>query len=179
MSRTISLNTTGSVDASTAPPGEGQHPAESEQERQRYRAQHDYQRRPRAEDQRGDNPPPAQLIYLQLHRIEKEYQRKSLGPQNVFMELQQNLVRGDTLRNRRLISLGEKLGVGVVATNNVHYHAPDRHRLHDALVAIRHNKSLEETHRERRPNGHFYLKSPDEMAALFRDVPRPSTTPCA
>ena len=87
------------------------------------------------------------------------------------MELQQNLVRGDTLRNRRLISLGEKLGVGVVATNNVHYHAPDRHRLHDALVAIRHNKSLEETHRERRPNGHFYLKSPDEMAALFRDVP--------
>ena len=93
------------------------------------------------------------------------------GPESVYLELQQNLVHGDTTRNKRLVSLGKKLGVGVVATNNVHYHVPERHRLHDALVAIRHNKGLEETHRERRPNGHFYLKSPAEMAALFAGVP--------
>ena len=79
------------------------------------------------------------------------------GTSNVYVELQQNLVQGDTQRNRRLIELSRKLGTDVVATNNVHYHVPRRHRLQDALVAIKSNKSLEETHRERRPNGHFYL----------------------
>ncbi|MEK7880000.1 MAG: PHP domain-containing protein, partial [candidate division NC10 bacterium] len=93
------------------------------------------------------------------------------GTANVFVELQQNLVRGDTQRNRRLIELSRKLGVGVVATNNVHYHAPERRRLQDALVAVRHNQTLEETHRERRPNGQFYLKSPAKMVELFRECP--------
>ncbi len=93
------------------------------------------------------------------------------GTPNVFVELQQNLVFGDIQRNRRLHKLARKLGIGVVATNNVHYHLPERHRLQDALVAIRYNKTLEETHRERRPNTNFYLKSQDEMAALFDGIP--------
>ena len=40
------------------------------------------------------------------------------GMENVFVELQQNLVQGDTSRNRRLIALADKLGVPTVATNN-------------------------------------------------------------
>ena len=93
------------------------------------------------------------------------------GTDNVFVELQQNLVRGDTQRNRGLVRLARKLGVRTVATNNVHYHVPQRHRLQDALVAIGQNKTLEETHRERRPNANFYLKSPAEMEALFDGLP--------
>ena len=93
------------------------------------------------------------------------------GADNVFVELQQDLVQGDTQRVERLVRLARRLGVGVVATNNAHYHVPERHRLQDALVAIQHNKTLEETHRERRPNGNFYLKSPDQMAALFESTP--------
>ena len=93
------------------------------------------------------------------------------GTSNVYVELQQNLVQGDTQRNRRLIELSRKLGTDVVATNNVHYHVPRRHRVQDALVAIKSNKSLEETHRERRPNSHFYLNPPAEMAALFETCP--------
>ena len=93
------------------------------------------------------------------------------GTANVFVELQQNLVKGDISRNRQLMGLASELNVGVVATNNVHYHIQERHRLQDALVAIQHNKSLEETHRERRPNGEFYLKSSSEMSALFKSYP--------
>ena len=93
------------------------------------------------------------------------------GAGNVFVELQRNLIYGDTQRDRHLCQLARKLGVGVVATNNVHYHIPERHRLQDALVAISHCMTLEETHRERRPNAHFYLKSPAEMEDLFRDIP--------
>ena len=93
------------------------------------------------------------------------------GADNVFVELQRNLVYGEARRNRRLLRLARGLGIEVVATNNVHYHVPDRHRLQDALVAISHNKTLEETHRERRPNANFYLRPLGEMAALFEDVP--------
>lgn len=93
------------------------------------------------------------------------------GRDNFFLELQQNLVRGDTYCNRQLASLGGELGIGVVATNNVHYHDQSRSRLNDALVAIQHNRSLEETHRERRPNDQFFLKAPETMVALHREHP--------
>ncbi len=93
------------------------------------------------------------------------------GTSNVFVELQQNLVQGDTRRNRQLLQLAGELGAGVVAANNVHYHSPERHRLQDALVSIKHNLSLDETHQQRRPNGQFYLKPREKMAALFQGCP--------
>ena len=96
---------------------------------------------------------------------------EAFGTGNVYVELQQNLAHGDTRRNARLRQLACKLGVPVVATNNVHYHVPQRHRLQDALVAIRHRKTLEGSHRERRPNANFYLKSPTDMESLFKDIP--------
>ena len=93
------------------------------------------------------------------------------GEGNVYLELQQNLVRGDTARIKALAALGRETGIPFVATNNVYYHVRDRHRLQDCLVAIRHRKSLEESHRERRANAEFYLKSPAQMARLFRELP--------
>jgi error-prone DNA polymerase len=93
------------------------------------------------------------------------------GSANVFVELEQRLVWRDIRRNRQLAQLARKLGLGLVATNNVHYHLLERHRLQDVLVAVQHNKSLEETHQERRVNGQFYLKSHQEMATLFQSYP--------
>ncbi|MDP6347294.1 MAG: DNA polymerase III subunit alpha, partial [Dehalococcoidia bacterium] len=55
--------------------------------------------------------------------------------------------------------------------NNVHYHLRARHQLHDCLVAVKHLKGLEESHRERRANSEFYLKTPREMSDLFRWCP--------
>ena len=67
------------------------------------------------------------------------------GRDNYYLELQHNLVSGDTERNRSCWLWPGKLGVKVVATGNVHYHVRERHQLQDCLVAIRHCKSLEET----------------------------------
>ena len=102
--------------------------------------------------------------------VARQY-REWFGSENFFIELQQNLVKDDTLRNRLMAGIAAEIDVGIVATNNSHYHDVSRNRLNDALVAIQHNKSMEETHRERRPNDQFYLKPPDEMAALFADYP--------
>jgi error-prone DNA polymerase len=93
------------------------------------------------------------------------------GLENTFLELQQNLVYGDTKRNRRLVELGKEVGVSIVVTNNVHYHIRERHHLQDCLVAIQHNKSLEESHRERRANSEFFLKSAHEIDSLFGELP--------
>jgi error-prone DNA polymerase len=94
------------------------------------------------------------------------------GSESTFVELQHNLVQGDTGRVRRLVELAERLGLAYVATGDVHYHAPERCRLHDALTAVRHRSTLEASHRVRRPNHQFYLRPPDEVRALFAEHPR-------
>ena len=93
------------------------------------------------------------------------------GKDNYYIELQQNLADGDTERNKKLVLLAKEMGVGVVATGNVHYHVRERHQLQDCLVAIKHCKSLEETHQERRPNSEFYLRTRQDMETLFRECP--------
>jgi error-prone DNA polymerase len=88
-----------------------------------------------------------------------------------YLELQQNLVRGDSARVKALAALGRDLGIPLVATNNAHYHVKDRHRLQDCLVAISHRKSLENSHWERRANAEFSLKPAHQMAHLFAELP--------
>ncbi|NLE89415.1 MAG: PHP domain-containing protein, partial [Dehalococcoidales bacterium] len=93
------------------------------------------------------------------------------GRENYFIELQHNLVFGDSARNKTLIALAAETGAQLVATGNVHYHIRKRHRLQDCLVAIAHNSSLEETHRQRRANSEFYLRPVSELKSLFKDCP--------
>ncbi len=93
------------------------------------------------------------------------------GRENFYIELQQNLVHGDTERCRRLVDLARAHDLRYVATNDVHYHERDRHRLQDVMVAIRNRSTLEASHRERRENSEYYLKSSVEMEELFAEWP--------
>ena len=95
----------------------------------------------------------------------------AFGKENYWIELQNNLVYGDRERNQALVALAKRLGVGCVATNNVHYHLRERHRLQDVMVAIRNRTTLDASHQLRRENSEYYLKSPEEMAALFGEWP--------
>jgi len=69
------------------------------------------------------------------------------------------------------MELAAECGVKVAAAGNVHYHVRERHQLQDCLVAIQNCKSLEETHRERRPNSEFYLRPVPELETLFKAYP--------
>ncbi|MBV9358033.1 MAG: DNA polymerase III subunit alpha, partial [Chloroflexi bacterium] len=93
------------------------------------------------------------------------------GRENTFVELQHNLVQGDARRVARLAQLACELDLPVVATGNVHYHDRDRHRLQDAMVAIHHRATLESSHRLRRPNSEFFLRAPQDLEALFHNLP--------
>jgi error-prone DNA polymerase len=98
--------------------------------------------------------------------------RDALGSSHYFVELQHHDVYGDTPRVAALAALAGRLGLEVVATNNVHYHVRGRHRLNDVLVSIRHHKTLDASHIERRPNSEFFLKRPETMARHFRAYPQ-------
>jgi error-prone DNA polymerase len=93
------------------------------------------------------------------------------GAENVAVELQHNLVFGDTRRMAALSRLAEQASLPTVATGNVHYHRRARHRLQDVLVAIRHRTTLDGCHRERLPNTEFFLRSPQHAAARFSSYP--------
>ena len=93
------------------------------------------------------------------------------GPDSVYVELQRNFLQGDTMRNRKLAGVADEAGIPLVATNDVHYHAPERYRLQNALVAVRLNTTIDQALPHLRPNDHLYLKPPAEMARLFADFP--------
>ncbi len=95
----------------------------------------------------------------------------AFGPERLFVELQDNHARGDAARGKALGALADRFGLPVVATNNVHYHRPERHRLQDVLVSIRHRTNLDGSHDMRRPNLCHALAPAADMARRFASRP--------
>lgn len=93
------------------------------------------------------------------------------GRDRLWIELQRHWLPDDDRLCAGLLAVAEAVGVGAVATNDVHYVTPDGHRLHDVLTATRHNVSLAELGPRQRPNSEFYLKGAAELAALFAECP--------
>jgi len=91
----------------------------------------------------------------------------AFGPDRFLVELQRPFERGDARRNALLHDLAEQLGVGTVATGDVHAHHPRRTLLQDVLVAIRCRTSLEGCEPERRGNRESFLRPPEEMLELL------------
>lgn len=97
--------------------------------------------------------------------------REVFGPERCWIELQRHYLPGERALLRAQVALARRLGLGVVATNNVHYHVRERFRLHDVLGCVRHRTPLDAAHHLRRPNAEYYLKSPAQMARLFAELP--------
>ena len=106
----------------------------------------------------------------EAHQLLKRY-LDWFGYGSVYVELQRNLLQGDTDRNRKLARIAGETGVPVVATNDVHYHRPERSRLQDALVAARLNTTIDRALPHLRPNHHHHLKSHAQMERLFAEWP--------
>lgn len=97
--------------------------------------------------------------------------REVFGPERFFLELQDQGLPEQKLVNRRLIELGQKLGIPLVITNDTHYVRQDQARIHDVLLCIQTGKTLQEGDRLRFPTPEFYLKSSEEMGRIFAEVP--------
>ena len=88
-----------------------------------------------------------------------------------FLELQHNGRTEQDQVNDTLKQIAKDEGLPLVATNNVHYMMRDDAAAHDVLTAIQFGKSRNDPTRMRRNTDALYLRSAEEMSALFRDVP--------
>ena len=99
------------------------------------------------------------------------YLKSVFGPENLFVEIQRNYVRGDRDLSNALLDIADAVQLDAVVTGNVHYHKRELHRLQDVLTAIRHRATLDGSHELRRPNGEFFLRPPEAVARIFADRP--------
>jgi error-prone DNA polymerase len=98
--------------------------------------------------------------------------RDIFGWGNFWIELQRHLEPEDGPRIRSLTALASTLELGLVATGGAHYARREHRDLADVLACIRLKTTLETAGTQLRPNGEYYLRSPDEMTRWFSERPR-------
>ncbi|MEW5726674.1 MAG: error-prone DNA polymerase [Pseudomonadota bacterium] len=93
-------------------------------------------------------------------------------PGAVHLAAHHHLDGEDEARIERLAAVAARCGAPLVATNDVHYHAPERRPLQDVLTAVRHHTTVEAAAgRLLFANAERHLKPAGAMAALFRHWP--------
>lgn len=94
------------------------------------------------------------------------------GKDNYFLELQDHGILEQKTVNQQLLRLSDELGVDLVCTNDVHYTYADDVEAHDILLCIQTGKKKSDEDRMRYEGGQYFLKSPEEMADLFKYAPQ-------
>ncbi len=89
------------------------------------------------------------------------------GKGNFFLELQDHGIAEQQLVNQGLLRMSRETGIPLVATNDVHYTYADDVKPHDILLCLQTGKKLADEERMRYEGGQYYIKSEEEMKALF------------
>ncbi|MCL0057820.1 DNA polymerase III subunit alpha [Dehalococcoidales bacterium] len=89
-----------------------------------------------------------------------------------YLEMQKYPIPELEQINEVLISINRELDIPLVATNDVHYISQEDASAHDLLLCIQTNSSVYDDKRMKMAGDFFYLKSPQEMAELFKDIPQ-------
>jgi DNA polymerase III subunit alpha len=97
--------------------------------------------------------------------------RDLLEPGSYFIELQDHGLADQRRLIPKQVALARGLGVPVVATNDLHYTLREDAKPHDVLLCIQQGKLQTDGQRLRFDSEEFYLKSPDEMRAVFAELP--------
>ncbi|HEY8131328.1 MAG TPA: error-prone DNA polymerase, partial [Thermoanaerobaculia bacterium] len=108
-----------------------------------------------------------------LTRADDETVRKIAGifKDRTHVELQRHSVREEEHHNQRLIALGRRMKLPLVATNGVRYARPEDKPLHDVLTCIREGQHVDKAGRLLGVNRERHIKGAGEMSALFKDLP--------
>ncbi len=88
------------------------------------------------------------------------------GPENVYLELQDQGIPEEKIVNEGLVRLHEETGLPLVATNDTHFLQREDHAAHDVLVCIGTGKKRDDTDRMHYTTEH-YFKTADEMGECF------------
>jgi len=93
------------------------------------------------------------------------------GRSNVYVELQRHFCRAEEARNQAAVEIARRLNLPLLATNGVCHARPQQREMLDVFTCIRHHRNLTTAGRLLTRNSERHLKTPAEMAQLFRDLP--------
>jgi DNA polymerase-3 subunit alpha len=97
--------------------------------------------------------------------------RDLFGKEFYFFEIQDHGIPEEAIAAKGLLALGKRMGIPVVATNDCHYLAQDHAEAHEVLLCIQTGKTMLDPDRFRFATDQLYVKSPEEMEALFAHAP--------
>ena len=94
--------------------------------------------------------------------------RRIFGENNFYLELQDHGIPEQKKVNAGLLKLSQDTGIRLVATNDVHYTYAEDAEPHDVLLCIQTQKKVSDEDRMRYEGGQYFLKSEEQMRALFK-----------
>src|SRR4029453_767719 len=97
--------------------------------------------------------------------------RDILGPGNFFLEMQFQGIDDQKVVNTGLQPIARDLGLPLVCTNDVHYLPNSDFKPHHIPLGLGNGKTVNDRERLRYHGDQFYLKTPEEMAEIFKDFP--------
>ncbi|HIP54828.1 MAG TPA: DNA polymerase III subunit alpha [Sulfurimonas autotrophica] len=109
------------------------------------------------------------LGYEGALQVAREYQ--DIFGDDFYLELMRHGIGDQLYIDEQILKISKETGIKVVATNDTHYTYPEDAQYHEAFMCIGMNKLYDDPNRMRHSVHEFYIKSPDEMARLFADIP--------
>jgi error-prone DNA polymerase len=116
---------------------------------------------------------PRDPLLPQKNHLPVHYQTLSeiFGPERLALPIARHLDGQDAKRTAQARALSAQWGIPLLATNDVHFHHPERRPIQDILTALRKGTTLPKAGIELFQNAERHLKSPEQMEKLFRDIP--------
>ena len=115
-----------------------------------------------SQQRRGEDIAPYQVLQNLVH---------AFGHDNVFVEIQRHRLRGEERLNTTLADLARSRRLPLLATNGVLYAQPAGRQVLDVFTGLRHHTHLDAAGLLLAANSERHLKSPEQMRALFHDLP--------
>ena len=101
--------------------------------------------------------------------VAREYQ--DIFGDDFYLELMRHGIGDQLFIDEQILKISRETGIKVVATNDTHYTYPNDAQYHEAFMCIGMNKLFDDPNRMRHSVHEFYLKSPEQMAKIFADIP--------
>jgi len=107
--------------------------------------------------------------YEEAKKIALEY--KDIFGDDFYLEIMRHGIQDQHFIDKQIIQISIETGIKIVATNDTHYTNPKDAEAHEAFMCIAMNKLYDDPNRMRHSVHEFYVKSPQQMALLYADIP--------
>ncbi len=105
----------------------------------------------------------------QAKKVVDEYS-SIFGKDNFYLEIQDNLIPEQDKVNGEIIKIARDMGIGLVATNDVHYIEKEHAKAHEVLLCIQTQTTMADPGRMKLQTEEFYLKSKEQMSRTIAGI---------